>query len=128
MQEYAYCVCEQWGHRSIALGQIFVLFLHEKICCGYSLEASCLGALNEYPQHTFSWRMKKKTTFFCLKKLLSLSYADRSVHPRQGISCLHMHLGTLLCDVTHFTITSNTASTQEALWRPPQHPQETPHK
>ena len=33
---------------------IFFLFLHEIICCGYSLEAPCQGALNEYQQYTFS--------------------------------------------------------------------------
>ena len=35
------------------------LFLHENICCGYSLEAPRRGASNEYPQHTFLWRNKK---------------------------------------------------------------------
>ena len=29
------------------------LFLHENICCGYSLEAPRQGASNEYPQHVF---------------------------------------------------------------------------
>ena len=38
---------------------IFFLFLHENICCGYSLETPRWGASNEYPQHTFSWRNKK---------------------------------------------------------------------
>ena len=38
---------------------IFFLFLHENICCGYSLEVPCRGASNEYPQHMFSWRNKK---------------------------------------------------------------------
>ena len=32
---------------------IFFLFLHENICCGYSLEAPRWGASNEYPQHVF---------------------------------------------------------------------------
>ena len=35
---------------------IFFLFLHENICCGYSLEAPRQGTSNEYPQHMFSWR------------------------------------------------------------------------
>ena len=39
--------------------QIF-LFLHENICCGYSLEAPCQGASNEYPQHIFSWSNIRK--------------------------------------------------------------------
>ena len=38
---------------------IAFLFLHENICCGYSLEAPRWGASNEYPQHMFSWRNKK---------------------------------------------------------------------
>ena len=29
---------------------IFFLFFHEKVCCGYSLEAPQWGASNEYPQ------------------------------------------------------------------------------
>ena len=37
----------------------FFLFLHEKRCCGYSLEVPWQGASNEYPQHTFSWRIRK---------------------------------------------------------------------
>ena len=35
------------------------LFLHENICCGYSLEVPQQGASNEYPQHIFLWRNKK---------------------------------------------------------------------
>ena len=38
---------------------IFFLFLHENICCGYSLEVPHAGTSNEYPQHMFSWRNKK---------------------------------------------------------------------
>ena len=38
---------------------ISFLFLNENICCGYSLEAPCQGASNEYPQHMFSLRNKK---------------------------------------------------------------------
>ena len=37
----------------------FFLFLHDNICCGYSLEAPQRGASNKYPQHMFSWRNKK---------------------------------------------------------------------
>ena len=39
---------------------IFFLFLHEKICCVYSLEAPPRGASNKYQQQKFSWRNKKK--------------------------------------------------------------------
>ena len=38
---------------------VFFLFLHKKICCGYSLEVPWWGASNKYPQHIFSWRNKK---------------------------------------------------------------------
>ena len=48
--------------------QIFFLFLHENICCGYSLEAPCRGTSNEYPQHAFSWRNKKNINRFGLIK------------------------------------------------------------
>ena len=37
-------------HRKVL---IFFLFLHENICCGYSLEAPHWGASNEYPQHIY---------------------------------------------------------------------------
>ena len=42
----------------IILGQFF-LFLHNNICCGYSLEAPRRGASNEYPQHMFYGEMEK---------------------------------------------------------------------
>ena len=48
---------------------IVYLFLHEYLCCGYSLEAPRRGASNEYPQHTFSWR---NSTIFQLKKVPTL--------------------------------------------------------
>ena len=45
------------------------LFLQENICCGYSLEAPRWGASNEYQQHIFSWRNKKKYQYlFCWNK------------------------------------------------------------
>ena len=67
---------------------ISFLFLHENICCGYSLEAPCRGASNEYhnicfcgeirkiwrgtsneyPQHMFLWRNKKDISIFRIKK------------------------------------------------------------
>ena len=53
------------------IGQIFFLFLHENICCGCSLEAPQWGASNEYPQHMFSCRNKKKISIlFGWKKCL----------------------------------------------------------
>ena len=38
----------------------FFLCLLENICCGYSLEVPQQGTSNEYPQHIFSRRNKKK--------------------------------------------------------------------
>ena len=35
-----------------------------KTCCGYSLEVPQWGTSNEYPQHMFSWRNKKKINIF----------------------------------------------------------------
>ena len=61
-------------HYAIALDKrgihiIFFLFLHENICCGYSLEAPRRGASHEYPQHMFSWRNKKDISSFRMKKV-----------------------------------------------------------
>ena len=42
---------------------IFFLFLEENICCGYSLEVPRRGASNEYPHHTFSSEVSKKSIF-----------------------------------------------------------------
>ena len=36
------------------------LFVHENVCYGYSFEVPLRGASDEYPQHKFSWRNKKK--------------------------------------------------------------------
>ena len=54
---------------------IFFLFVHRNICCGYSLEAPCRGASNEYPQHMFLWTNKKNT------KPDTHSYLDLCVTP-----------------------------------------------
>ena len=42
---------------------MFLLFLEENICCGYSLEAPQQGASNDYPQNMFSLRNKKTRHF-----------------------------------------------------------------
>ena len=39
--------------------EVFFLFLHKNICCGYSSEVPQRGASDEYPQDMFSWRSKK---------------------------------------------------------------------
>ena len=38
---------------------MFFLFLHENICCGYSLEVPHRGTSNEYPQHSFHGEIRK---------------------------------------------------------------------
>ena len=38
----------------------FFLFIEENICCGYLLEAPHQSSPNEYPQHMFSSKSKKK--------------------------------------------------------------------
>ena len=53
----------------MGIGFIFFLFLDENIYCGYSLEAPCRGASNEYPQYMFSLRRKKITDTFWLRKV-----------------------------------------------------------
>ena len=59
--------CSQLTHyildKADVFGQIewiYLLFLHEKKCSVYSLAVLQLGASNEYPQHTFSWRNTEK--------------------------------------------------------------------
>ena len=39
-----------------------------KTCCGYSLEVPHHGTSDEYPQHIFSWRNKKKYLYFSIEK------------------------------------------------------------
>ena len=57
-----------------------ILFLHENICCGYSLEAPQQGASNEYPQHMFLWRNKKNINTFGLKKAPELVLCVQILH------------------------------------------------
>ena len=38
---------------------IFFLFLHENICCGYSLDGPRGGTSNEHPQHVFMGKYEK---------------------------------------------------------------------
>ena len=48
---------------------ISFLFLHENICCGYSLEAPRRGTSNVYPQHMFPGEIRK---ILCGYPLLSV--------------------------------------------------------
>ena len=72
---------------------IVFLFLHKNICCGYSLEVPQGGASNEYPQHMFSWRNKKISNTFGLKKKSALTRAmvkgklDVHLQSDKGLCC-----------------------------------------
>ena len=46
---------------------IFFLFLHENICCGYSLEVPQRGTYNEYQQHVFVEKLVPTTYVFVEK-------------------------------------------------------------
>ena len=59
-QTGAVCIATDKALFFIRKRLISFLFLDENICCGYSLEAPRRGASNEYPQHMFSSRNKKK--------------------------------------------------------------------
>ena len=48
-------------------------YFSTKTCCGYSLEAPHRGTSNEYPQHTFIWRIKKISIFRMKKSALSVA-------------------------------------------------------
>ena len=52
---------------------MFFLFLHENICCGYSLEVPQWGTSNEYQQHTFSCGNKKIIDTVCWEKNTHIS-------------------------------------------------------
>ena len=54
---------------------IFFLFLHENICCGYSLEATSHGASYEYHNICFRGEIRKLSILFHWKTRLSWSYA-----------------------------------------------------
>ena len=65
---------------------IFSFLLHEKICCGYSLEVPCQGTSYECPQNMFFLRNKKtivwvshQTWSYGLSWYLSLFNAIKSI-------------------------------------------------
>ena len=55
--------------------KILLIFLHENICCGYSLEVPQRGTSNEYPQHMFSWRNMKIISIFLVEKTKHLFWS-----------------------------------------------------
>ena len=58
--------CFLWVPQHMAF-DIF-LFLHENVCCVYSLEAPQWGASNEYPQHMVLWKNKNYINTLLKKK------------------------------------------------------------
>ena len=48
--------------------EMFLLFLHKNICCGYSLEPPYQGTSNEKSQHTFCGILRQLSTMFGLEK------------------------------------------------------------
>ena len=60
---------------------ISFLFLHENICCGYSLEAPRRGASNEYHKHMFSWRNKKILCGYPLLSVAMINCPHHWLHP-----------------------------------------------
>ena len=59
---------------------------------GYSLEASCQGASNEYPQHMFSWRNKKNIKTSLFKEAHYFHYVSLSVmQDMQILIILHIY-------------------------------------
>ena len=67
-----------WGHKNISREKsiflshntmIVFLFLHENMCCGYSLKAPRRVASNDYPQHMFSCRNKTNIYLTSLSEL-----------------------------------------------------------
>ena len=52
------------------------LFHHKNICCGHSLEVPHCDTSNEYPQHIFSWKNKKKLSGYRLLSGVILSYLE----------------------------------------------------
>ena len=72
------------------------LFLHENVCCVYSLEAPHRGASNEYTQHMFSWRNKKNISL--IRPLIWSDYAKTKAD--LGFGSPHIALSPCSCVVT----------------------------
>ena len=87
--------------------QIFFLFLHENICCGYSLEAPQRGASNEYPQHMFSWRNKKKYQHFLVEKAPYLKLSMNIALNKRGILINISFISSVKCVVPSRALDKN---------------------
>ena len=61
---------------------IFSLFLHKNICCGYSLGAPRRGAFNDYPQHIFYGEAEK-----IIAELSSNTPPEHFLKKNSGPSC-----------------------------------------
>ena len=58
---------------NIASHIVFFLFLHENICCGYSLEGPPRGASNEHHNIRFREEIRKISILFGFKNDFKLS-------------------------------------------------------
>ena len=70
---------------------IFFLFIHKPICCGYSLEVPRWGTSNEYWQHLVLWKKKKYINTFWWEMRLIWSH---NTYPKFW-TCLFYYL--LMC-------------------------------
>ena len=65
-----------------------LIFLHEKIHCGYSLEAPRWGASNEYPKYMFYWKNKKN--------IMWIPHLIKSYEVLVWSDCMEMQVGSPL--------------------------------
>ena len=59
------------ANKYFIFSRISILFFHENICCGYSLEAPRRGASNEYHNICFRGEIRKITIILVEKSALS---------------------------------------------------------
>ena len=87
------CTSLEKIHFTIQKVLIYFLFLHENICCRYSLEVPQWGTSNEYPQYTctLSWRnaeglqMSTHNICFCGEKRKIFSWYPLLSRPMSGL-------------------------------------------
>ena len=87
-------------HVSLYPYNIF-LFLHENICCGYSLAVPQQSTSNEYVTYVFIEKKEKKQYFSVEKSTLSEAMSDyMNVPVALGFQCLHIayHITVKLVD------------------------------
>ena len=75
-----------------------ILFLHENVCCGYSLEAPWLGNSNEYHNRCICGEIRRMSILFGRKGTLSSGYMEIACgfFSISGISCMLLHYSWFL--------------------------------